>query len=126
MYPFKVLESAAKEIFNFMYVNTTVATVFIKRGTTTKIYYNIMSIYVLNVKSFTITSYGDLALPNPRVFMPSFQYLWPDSTLFSLSELSNNLTYRQKLGDISTTEAAVQISRVGVLRSNFSIIGIDF
>jgi len=85
-YPFKNMDSPAKEIFNFMYEKDTIFTVYHKRGTSMKHYYGIMPIIIVNVKMYYLLPYGDPALPKPRIYVTGHDYLWPDSTLFSLAE----------------------------------------
>lgn len=58
-YPFKNMDSPAKEIFNFMYEKDTVFTVYHKRGTSMKHYYGIMPIIIVNVKMYNLFTYGD-------------------------------------------------------------------
>jgi hypothetical protein len=85
-YPFKNMDSPAKEIFNFMYEKDTVFTVYHYRGTSMKHYYGIMPIIIVNVKMYNLLTYGNDSLPNPRIYVTGHDYLWPDSTLFSLAE----------------------------------------
>jgi hypothetical protein len=58
-YPFKNIDPPAKEIFNFMYETETDVTVYVKRGTSMKLYYGIQPIILLNIKNYTMTTYGD-------------------------------------------------------------------
>ena len=68
-YPFKNMDSPAKEIFNFMYEKDTVFTVYHRRGTSMKHYYGLMPIIILNVKMYNLLTYGNQSLAKPRVYI---------------------------------------------------------
>ena len=73
-YPFKNMDSPAKEIFNFMYDLETNFTVYHARGTTYKLYYGIMPIIILNLEIYYLTDYGDPSLPKPYVYVTDIPY----------------------------------------------------
>ena len=80
LHPFKNPDSPVKEIFNFMYDVGTNYTVYHKRGTTMKIYYGLMPLILLNLRMYTLTTYGNSSLAKPYVYVTDHPYLWPDST----------------------------------------------
>jgi hypothetical protein len=64
-FPFKEWDLPSKEIFNFIYntsANSHTVNVYIKRGTTAKIYTLIAPIIATNIKSLSWLSYGDTSL----------------------------------------------------------------
>ena len=77
-----------------MFENQTVFTVYHKRGTSMKHYYGIMPIIIVNIKMYSLVNYGDQNLPYPKVYITGHDYLWPDSTLFSLAEIYYDFTSR--------------------------------
>ena len=63
------MDPPVKEILNFMYDTDTDFTVFLKRGTSMKMYYGIMPIVIVNIKMYNLTCYGNASLPKPRVYI---------------------------------------------------------
>jgi hypothetical protein len=100
------MDPPAKEIFNFMYETETDVTVYHKRGTSMKLYYGIQPIILLNLKNYTLTTYGNSSEAKPYVYITDHEYQWPDSTLFSLAEIYYNTTLRVERGDMYEAEAA--------------------
>jgi hypothetical protein len=125
-YPFKNIDSPAKEIFNFMYEKSTVFTVFHRMGTSMKHYYGIMPIIILNVQLYNLTTYGDNSLANPRIYITGHEYLWPDSTLFSLAELYYDFNTRVSRGDMDISESTIFFLKFNVFRSNMYMKNLDF
>ena len=125
-YPFKNMDSPAKEIFNFMYERETNFTVYHKRGTSMKHYYGIMPITVVNVKMYTLLSYGDQNLPNPRIYVTGHDYLWPDSTLFSTAEIFYNFDVRIQRKDMDMSESTKFFLKFSLFRSSMTMRNLDF
>lgn len=125
-YPFKNMDSPAKEIFNFMYEGATVFTVYHRRGTSMKHYYGIMPIIIVNVQLYNLTTYGDSSLPKPRVFITGHDYLWPDSTIFSLAETYYDFGTRVGRGDMDVSESTKFFLKFNVFRSSMTIYSMDF
>lgn len=123
-YPFKNMDSPAKEIFNFMYETDTVYTVYHMRGTSFKNYYGIMPIIVLNVKMYNLFTYGTGA--QPYVYITGHDYLWPDSTLFSVAETYYDFNTRVTRGDMDVSESTKFFLKFNVFRSSMHIKGLDF
>ena len=73
-HPFKLLESASKEVFNWVYEPQSNVTILIKRGTSFKGYYLLQMVYILNLNMFNISTYGNPSLPNPRLFHVDWSY----------------------------------------------------
>lgn len=84
-YPFKNIATPSVEILNFMYEKTTNYTTYVKRGTSLKMYYGLMPIVIVNIDTYNLTTY-DSSPNNPRVYITGHEYLWPESTLFSIAE----------------------------------------
>jgi hypothetical protein len=120
-YPFKNMDSPAKEIFNFMYDKETNFTVYHQRGTSMKHYYGVMPIIIVNVKMYTMMPYGDEKLPKPRVYVTGHDYLWPDSTLFSLAETAYDFPTRVQRGDMDVSESTKFFLKINVFRSSLTI-----
>jgi hypothetical protein len=125
-YPFKNMDSPAKEIFNFMFEKETNFTVYHRRGTFMKHYYGIMPITVVNVKMYTLLSYGDFALPRPRIYVTGHDYLWPDSTLFSTAEIFYNYATRVQRGDMEVSESTKFFLKFSIFRSSMTMRELDF
>lgn len=125
-FPFKDFAAPAKEIFNFMYENTTNATMYVSRGTSMFLYYGIMPMILLNLQNFTMVGYGNETLARPRIFVTDIPYQWPDSSLFYLEEDWYQLSLRVQRGDMSTSEASSQFQKYYVFRSSLSLFHIDF
>lgn len=117
-YPFKNMDSPAKEVFNFMYERETVLTVYHLRGTSMKHYYGVMPIILLNTKMHTLDVYGDPRLPKPHVYITGHDYLWPDSSLYSVAETYYNLNLRVARGDMDPSESNRYFLKFNVFRSN--------
>ena len=73
-YPFKNMDSPVKEIFNFMYENTTMYTVYHFRGTSMYQYYGIMPIIILGVQMYNLSTYGDFNLHKPKIYVTNIPY----------------------------------------------------
>ena len=86
-----------------------------------KCYYGVMPIIILNLKLYYATIYGDASLPNPRVYITGHDYLWPDSTLFSLAEIYYDLDTRVSRGDMDISEATFFFLKFNVYRSSIYI-----
>ncbi len=125
-YPFKNMDSPAKEIFNFMYEKDTVFTVYHHRGTSMKHYYGIMPIIIVNVKMYNLFTYGNESLANPRIFVTGHDYLWPDSTLFSLAETFYDFSTRVSRGDMDVSESTKFFLKFNIFRSSMTMKRIDF
>lgn len=125
-YPFKNIDTPAKEIFNFMYETQTTFTVYHLRGTSMKHYYGIMPIIILNINFYNLYNYGDPTLPKPRVYITGHDYLWPDSTLFSLAETYYNFTPRVNRGDMSVSESTTFFLKFNIFRASMLVVGLDF
>jgi hypothetical protein len=125
-YPFKNMDSPAKEIFNFMYERDTMFTVYHMRGTSMKHYYGIMPLIIVNVKMYNLFTYGDPAHKKPYVYVTGHDYLWPDSTLFSLAESYYDLNTRVNRGDMDISESKKFFLKFSVFRSSIYIRGLDF
>lgn len=125
-YPFKNMDSPAKEIFNFMYEKDTIFTVYHMRGTSMKHYYGIMPIIIVNVKNYLLTTYGNSSLPKPYVYITGHDYLWPDSTLFSLAETYYDFSTRVSRGDMDVSESTKFFLKFNVFRSSMHIQSLDF
>ncbi|CDW85403.1 UNKNOWN [Stylonychia lemnae] len=125
-YPFKNMDSPAKEIFNFMYERDTDFTVFHKRGTSMKHYYGIMPIIIVNIKMYNLTTYGDPELAKPYVYITDHEYLWPDSTMVSLAESTYDFNTRVNRGDMDISEATKFFLKFNVFRGSMYIKDIDF
>ena len=125
-YPFKNMDPPAKEIFNFMFDKDTQFTVYHKRGITLKLYYGVMPIVMVNVKRYTLKTYGNFSLPNPYVYITGHEYLWADSTLYSVAETYYDFNRRVARGDMDVSEATKFFLKFNVFRSSLQIIDIDF
>jgi hypothetical protein len=125
-YPFKVMESPPKEIFNFMFEKTTNFTVNHMRGTSMKLYYGVMPIVLVNIDTYTLTNYGDQSLKKPHVYITGHEYIWPGSSFFSISEEYYALDMRVSRGDMASQEASTFFLKFNVFRGNLNIIGLDF
>lgn len=123
-YPFKNMDSPAKEVFNFMYERDTMFTVYHMRGTSFKAYYGVMPIIVLNVKMYNLFTYG--TGPQPYVYITGHDYLWPDSTLFSLAESYYDFGTRVARGDMDVSESTKFFLKFNIFRSSMYIKGLDF
>jgi hypothetical protein len=125
-FPFKNMDSPAKEIFNFMHDKETSFTVYHHRGTSMKHYYGVMPIIIVNVKMYTLLAYGNVTLPKPRVYITGHDYLWPDSTLFSLAENQYDFPTRVQRGDMDVSESTKFFLKFNIFRSSMTIKNIDF
>lgn len=125
-FPFKNMDTPSKEIFNFMYELQTVYTTYYMRGTSMKHYYGIMPIILLNINISNLFPYGNPSLPKPYVYITDHDYLWPDSTLFSIAEISNNINYRVSRGDMNPSEANTYFLKFNVFRASLHVKSIDF
>ena len=76
------------------------------RNNSYRIHHSISPIVLLNVQNYTIKPYGDINLPKPIIIFVSYDYVYADSNIFTLGDLTLNHTYRRSLGDISTSEAS--------------------
>ena len=85
-----------------------------------------MPIIIVNVKMYTLKAYGIPTLPKPYVYITGHEYLWPDSTLFSLAENYYNFDSRVSRGDMDISEATKFFLKFNVFRSSLTIIDIDF
>lgn len=125
-YPFKNMDSPVKEIFNFMYENTTMYTVYHFRGTSMYQYYGIMPIIILGVQMYNLSTYGDFNLHKPKIYVTNIPYQWPDSSLFSLAEIYYDSATRLARGDWSIEEATTFFLKFNVFRSSMVVSSLDF
>lgn len=125
-YPFKNMDSPPKEIFNYMYEKQTNFTVYHKRGLTYKMYYGIMPIIALNVDMYYLTDYGDPSLNKPYVYIVGYNYLWPNTSMFSLAQEYYDFTTRVSRGDMSQSEASIFFLKFNIFRSSQYVQNIDF
>jgi hypothetical protein len=115
------MDTPAKEIFNFMYERDTQFTVYHMRGTSLKLYYGVMPITIVNVKQYNLFTYGDAKAPKPYVYVTGHEYLWPDSTLFSLAESYYDFNTRVSRGDMDVSESTKFFLKFSVFRSSMHI-----
>jgi hypothetical protein len=71
-------------------------------------------------------SYGDPALPNPRIYVTGHEYLWPDSTLFSIAEIFYDYQVRVARGDLDISESTKFFLKFSIFRSSMYMKGLDF
>lgn len=109
-----------------MYEKTTEATTYVKRGTTLKAYYGVMPIVLVNLKRYTLKTYGNFSLPKPYVYITGHDYLWPDSTLFSVAETYYDFNKRVTRGDMDVSEATKFFLKFNIFRSSLELIDLDF
>lgn len=120
------MDSPHKEIFNFMYDPSTNSTVLHKKGTSLKHYYGIMPIIFLNLDLCTMTHYGDPNLSKPYVYITDHEYLWPDTTLFSIAETYYDFDTRVSRKDMDSAEATKYFLKMNIFRSSLIVKEIDF
>ena len=125
-FPFKNFDSPAKEIFNFMYSSDTVMTTYVMRGTSMFIYYGLMPIIFLSINQANIMPYGPSNLAKPYVYVTDVPYQWPDSTLFSIAEINNNVNLRVSRGDMQQSEASTYFLKFNIFRASLYVKSIDF
>lgn len=65
-------------------------------------------------------------MAKPYVYITGHEYLWPDSTLFSLAEIYYDFTTRVNRGDMSSAEANKFFLKFSIFRANLLIENIDF
>eukprot|EP00347_Sterkiella_histriomuscorum_P014593 403360292 len=125
-HPFKNIDTPSKEVYNFMIENSTQVVHFLMRNNSYRVHHSISPIVVLNVQNYTIKPYGDINLPKPIINFVSYDYVYADSNIFTLGDLTLNHTYRRSLGDISPSEASYTMQRFVFLRSNVAFFEIDY
>jgi len=91
-----------------------------------KLYYGIMPITVVNVKLYSLLTYGSPTLPNPRIYVTGHDYLWPDSTLFSTAEIFYDYSVRVSRGDMDISESTKFFLKFSIFRSSMIMRGLDF
>jgi hypothetical protein len=65
-------------------------------------------------------------LANPRIYVTGHDYLWPDSTLFSLAEIFYDYAVRVSRGDMDISESTKFFLKFSVFRSSMTIKSLDF
>jgi hypothetical protein len=112
--------SVSKEIFNFMFDKSTVVTVYMKTGSSMKLHALSQELIILNIGIFYLTTYGDLSLPQPFLYITDIPYVWSDSTWFANIESYYNISLRTSRGDLTVAESQLVPNRVLVLRANIT------
>ena len=84
-FPFKRFDAPFYELLNLVYNSSSVANIYVKRNTSTKLYFVSRYIYILNMQNVSVSTYGDPSLPNPKLYVTNWPYTLPDSDLVTLA-----------------------------------------